>query len=75
MTPTDASEPRQLIKSLQPKKSASHDNLSPLDIRLFEEEIAMPLSILINMSMSEGIVPDEFMSSACLPRHLASSDH
>ena len=57
MTPTDASEIRQIIRSLQ--KSTSHDNLSALVIKLFGEEIAMPLSILINMSMSEGIVPDE----------------
>ena len=34
------------------------DHLSPLVIMLFGEQIAMPLSILINMSMSEGIVPD-----------------
>ena len=59
MNPTDVSEKRQIINSLQPKKSISHDNMSPLIIKLFREEIAMPLSILINMSMSEGIVPDE----------------
>ena len=43
MTPTDASEIRQIIRSLQPKKSTSHNNLSPLVIKLFGEEIAMPL--------------------------------
>ena len=57
MSPTDASEIRQIIKSLQPKKSTSHDNFSPLVIKIFGEKIAMPLSILINMS--EGIEPDE----------------
>ena len=59
MSPTDANEIRQIIKSLQPKQSTSHENLSPLVIKLFGEQIAMPLSILIHMSMSEGIVPDE----------------
>ena len=67
MTPTDASEIRQIIRSLQPKKSTTHDNLSPLVIKLFGEEIAMPLSILINMSMSEGIVPDELKIAKIIP--------
>ena len=73
MTPTDASEIRQIIKSLQPKKSTSHDNLSPLVIKLFGEEIAMPLSILINMSMSEGIVPDELKIANIIPVHKSNA--
>ena len=73
MTPTDASEIRQIIRSLQPKKSRSHDNLSPLVIKLFGEEIAMPLSILINMSMSEGIVPDELKIAKIIPVHKSNA--
>ena len=69
MTPTDASEIRQIIRSLQPKKSTSHDNKSPLVIKLFGEEIAMPLSILINISMSEGIVPVELKIAKIIPVH------
>ena len=57
MSPTDASEIRQLIMSLRPKKSTSYGNLSPLVIKLFGEQIAIPLSILINISMAEGIHP------------------
>ena len=70
MTPTDAGETRQIIKSLQPKKSTSHDNLSPLVIKLFGEQIAMPLSILINISVYEGIVPDELKS---IPVHISQT--
>ena len=73
MTPTDASEIRQIIRSLQPKKSTSHDNLSPLVIKLFGEEIAMPLSILINMSISEGIVPDELKIAKIIPVHKSNA--
>ena len=40
--------------SLRPKKSTSYDILSPLVIKLFGEQLAIPLSILIQMSMSEG---------------------
>ena len=67
MSPTDASEIREIIKSLQPKKSTSHDNLSALVIKLFGEQIAMPLSILINMSMYEGIVPDDLKIAKIIP--------
>ena len=51
MSQTDATEVREIIKSLQPKKSTSHDNLSSLVIKLFGEQIAMPLSILININV------------------------
>ena len=71
MAPTDASEIRQIINSLQPKKSTSQDNLSPLIIKLFGEEIAMPLSI--NMSMSEGIVPDELKIAKIIPVHKSNA--
>ena len=73
MTPTDASEIRQIIKSLQPKKSTSHDNLSPLVIKLFREEKATPLSIFFNMSMSEGIVPDELKIAKIIPVHKSNA--
>ena len=71
MTPTDASEIRQIINSPQPKKSTSHDNLSSLVIKLFGEEIAMPLSILINMS--EGIIPDELKIAKIIPVHKSNA--
>ena len=73
MTPTDASEIRQIINSLQPKKSTSQDNLSSLIIKLFGEEIAMPLSILINKSMFEGIVPDELKIAKSIPVHKSNA--
>ena len=73
ITPTDASEIRQIIKSLQPNKSTSHDNLSPLVIKLFGEQIAMPLSMLIKMSMSEGIVPDELKIAKVIHVHKANA--
>ena len=73
ISPTDASEIREIIKSLQPKKSTSHDNLSALVIKLFGEQIAMPLSILINMSMSEGIVPDDLKIAKIIPVHKSNA--
>ena len=73
MSPTDATEVREIIKSLQPKKSTSHDNLSALVIMLFGEQIAMPLSILINMAMSEETVPDSLKIAKIIPVHKSNS--
>ena len=73
MSTTDASEIREIIKSLQPKKSTSYDNLSPLVIKLFGEQIAMPLSMLIKMSTSEGIVPDELKIAKIIHVHKANA--
>ena len=55
------------------KKSTSHDNLSPLVLKLFTEQIAMPLFILINMLMSEGIVPDELEIAKIIPVHKSNT--
>ena len=74
MSPTNASEIWQIIKSLQPKKSTSHDNLSPLVLKLFDEQIAMPLSILISISMSEGIVPDQLKIAKIIPVHKSNAE-
>ena len=55
------------------KKSTSHDNLSPLVLKLFTEQIAMPLFILINMLMSEGIVPDELEIAKIIHFHKSNT--
>ena len=67
MTTTDSREIRQIIKSLQPKKSTSYDNLRPLVIKSFGKQIAMPLYILINISISEGVIPDELKIAKSIP--------
>ena len=54
MKPTDANEIRQIIMSLQPKKTSGYDNLSSCLLKL-----ALGIPILINKSIVEGVVPDE----------------
>ena len=61
--------------SLRHKESASYDNLSPLVIKLFGEQIAIPLSILINMSMAEGIVPYELNIAKIIPVHKSNAKY
>ena len=59
MKPTDTKEIRQIIMSLQPKKSSGYDNLSYYLIKLVGEQIAIPTAIFINKSIVEGVVHDE----------------
>ena len=59
MNPTDANEIKQIIRSLQPKQCSGHDNLSLHLFKLLAKQISLPIAILINKSLSEGIVPDE----------------
>ena len=47
--------------------------MSPFVIKLFGEEIPMPLSLLINMSLSEGIVPDELKIAKIIPVHKSNA--
>ena len=74
MNPTDANKIKQIIRSLQPKKSSSHDNLmscSPHLFKLLAEQISLPIAILIHKSLtiqiglSDGIVPDEKKNYTC----------
>ena len=67
MSPTDANEIKQIIRSLQLKKRSGHDNLSPHLFKLLAEQISQPIAILIDKSLSEGIVPDEIKIAKIIP--------
>jgi hypothetical protein len=47
-----------IIKSLKPKKSTGHDNISALFICNNKIALNTPITILINKSLESGIVPD-----------------
>jgi len=53
--------------SLPSKKRSGYDNLSQLDVTLFGEQIVLPLSILINKSIFDGIVPQELIITKIIP--------
>ena len=57
--PTDPNEIRSIIKLLKPKKSSGMDNLSSWLLKELNSYINVPLSIIINKSMQEGIFPDK----------------
>ena len=47
MNPTDENEIQQILMSLSSKKGFGYDNLSQLDVKIFVEQIVLPLAILI----------------------------
>ena len=59
MSPTEVNEMMHILMYLQPKTSSDYDNFSPRLMKLIGEKITLPITILINNSIGEGIVSDE----------------
>ena len=57
LSPTDPDEIYKILLLLKPKKSTGHDNLSSAFLKDVSQAISIPISILINKSFSNGIVP------------------
>jgi hypothetical protein len=58
MNPTNPHEIQNILKSLKPKKSCGYDNINTFFLKQICNDIANPISILINKSLVDGIVPD-----------------
>ena len=58
MTPTYSDEICKILKISKPKKSAGHDNISTQFHKTVEQHIAMPIGILVSISLQSGIFPD-----------------
>ena len=67
MRPTDEEEIFKIINGMKPKKSAGHDGLSSIYLKLFIYEIVRPLTIIINKSLVTGIVPDLMKLAKVIP--------
>ena len=71
LSPTDPEEILRLIKSLKPKKSTGHDNISTLFIHNNKHALMKPISILINKSMEISTVPDACKIAKVVPIYKA----
>ena len=65
--PTNEDEILKIMKKLGSRKSAGHDNIKADLIKCVANEIVKPLSIIFNMSLSNGIVPDELKIAKVVP--------
>lgn len=69
LRPVDIAETVQIIRNLKNKSSYGFDEIPPSLIRQCVQELAEPLSLLINQSFSEGVVPAKLKISIVKPIH------
>jgi hypothetical protein len=67
LSPTDHVEIASIIKLLKPKKSTGHDNVSLHFLKQINKDVAEPISILVNKSICEGVVPDSLKIAKVIP--------
>ena len=60
-----------IIGKMKGKKSSGHDDISSKLLKSLKGEIAYPLSILINNSLSNGIVPETMKIAKVIPLYKA----
>jgi len=73
MSPTDKNEIRDIIGSLKPKYSAGHDKINTILLKQLNTALSLPISMLVNLSISTGIVPDELKIAKIVPIHKSKS--
>ncbi len=67
LNPTDPEEISNIINRLKPKNSSGHDNINAKLLKSFVNEIKLPVSILTNLSLSNGIFPDIYKLAKVVP--------
>ena len=63
-----------VLKRLKPKLSTGHDKLSTGFIKKISNEIAYPLTVLINDSLRKGIFPSSLKLAKVVPLHKKDSE-
>jgi len=67
IAPTTYAEILQLLIKLKPKKSSGHDGISTYLLKKLATGVANPICILINLSISYGVVPDSLKLAKVIP--------
>ena len=71
--PITEDEVLEVIKNLDVKKSTGHDCFSILIIKKLAAELSVPLTLIFNMSIKDGTVPDELKIARVVPIHKKES--
>jgi len=69
LVPTDPEEIDKIINGLKPKNSSGHDDINSRFLKYLKNELKEPISILANISISEGIFPEAFKLAEVVPIH------
>lgn len=67
INPTDPEEIDKIISNLKSKNSSGHDNINSKLIKVLKNELKVPISVLTNKSISDGIFPDIFKIAKVVP--------
>ena len=57
----------KIINKFDPNKSAGHDDIGNYIVKKVAKEICHPLTIIFNLSLSTGIVPDHLKIAKVIP--------
>ena len=66
---TDANEIFDLINHLKSGKAPGSDGITSTMLKLTAGEIALPLTLLFNYSLREGLIPDDWKRAIVVPIH------
>ena len=67
MKPIVSEEIIKIIHKFNQNKSAGHDNIGNYIVKRIAKEISIPLTIICNLSLREGVVPDELKIAKVIP--------
>ena len=57
----------KIVDKLKPKQSSGHDNLSSLELKFISRNIIQILTLIINQSLTTGIVPNSLKIAKITP--------
>ena len=67
--PITEDEVLEVIQNLDTKKSMCHDGFSILIIKKLAAKLSVPLTLIFNMYLKDGIVPDQLKIERVVPIH------
>ena len=66
---------KKIIKDLASKNSCGHDSISTKLLKRMEEQIAKPLSLMVNQSLCTGIFPKKLKIAKAIPLFKKGDSH
>ena len=75
LSPCTEYEVKQLINSLENKKSSGHDGISNITLKDLRDVLARPLCIIFNHSLINGSFPDIMKQADVIPLHKCGNIH
>ncbi len=65
--PTTQDEVKKIVQKLKSKSSSGYDGISNTLLKFIIKEISMPLNVVFNKSLKEGIFPDKMKLAEVIP--------